>query len=130
MIYGSNGSFCPPFYQHFAHNGDYWDPEIECIWKRTGFDLARDPRKNDRGKFWSIENLVRYTNIVAELLETVTRILDETSPDNYDRDARWFTVKSFLWSSWQRPVLLIQWYVRNIFNLAINDYIFEAYRSS
>ncbi|KAL9097525.1 MAG: hypothetical protein Q9165_000421 [Trypethelium subeluteriae] len=95
-----------------CEGGDFWRSSMYEHWERVGFDPERDPRKSNPAEFWNIQNLTLYTNILAELLETACRLhLDMSIGDeSTEVAARWHVIESFLWVSWQRSALLVQWF--------------------
>lgn len=56
---------------------------------------------------WSPHFFEEYVASISQLLEEVTRREGECS--KFSDRRHWFIVKSFLWTSFQRGVLLLQW---------------------
>jgi hypothetical protein len=58
---------------------------------------------------WSVDVLRKYVDTVAELLEAVVSM----SGLEYDPEKKknWFLVKAYLWTSWQRSVMVFFWYL-------------------
>lgn len=77
---------------------DHWDKKTES---------QKQFEKSHLSKCWSTDQLRQYVDIIAELLETVSRI---TLEENGSGDkSHWFLVKAFLWTSWHRCVMLLFW---------------------
>jgi hypothetical protein len=60
---------------------------------------------------WFAEGFNEFLNTLSELFHSASQFLDGCK-DPKGRE-RWFLVKAFLYSSWQRCVMLVFWYMHN-----------------
>jgi hypothetical protein len=81
----------------------FWGPDLPV--RRTERPLIRQSLVD--ASDWQPDFFAEYISGISQLLEEVTRRGGECS--SYSDKQQWFIVKTFLWTSFQRGVLLLQW---------------------
>ncbi|KAL6874818.1 hypothetical protein J3F83DRAFT_519359 [Trichoderma novae-zelandiae] len=97
--------------------GPYRWEDLEPVWSvsapvRMALAIAatwdRSPEADPREKEW--HQFREYLDSVSELIDAASYEYDKaSSSDNRPHAWRWFIVKSYLWSAWQRCVALHYW---------------------
>jgi hypothetical protein len=84
-------------------DGDYYDNA------QSKSSQAHQTDRKYRSKSWSGRQLQVYLDVLTELLETACRMSQVVKKKEIE--IRWFLVKAFLWTCWQRGAMLLLWFV-------------------